>query len=369
MKKLFLLILSIALLASCESFTKKGYNISGTIDKNTDGYVYLQKRIKGILTNIDSIKPANSTFSFQGRVTYPEVYYINIKETKSLVPFFIENTRISINVNTAKIDQSTITGSKSQAEYDAFLNLQDRYDAKIKENYVLYREARKIQDTAKMIQFDALLTTAESEKKAFLTAFIKENRTSVIAPYILYRNSYDYELKELSELFTNFDEKLKPSVYYTFLEDYITTLKRVDIGQPYVTFLMADSTGKNVAISSVVGGKYVLIDFWASWCGPCRAENPNLVKVYNDFKDKGFDIFGVSLDTDRANWLKAIKDDNLTWHHVSDLKGWENSAAQVYGVRAIPANVLIDKDGYIIAKNLSGDELRKKLESVFGSNI
>jgi thiol-disulfide isomerase/thioredoxin len=118
-----------------------------------------------------------------------------------------------------------------------------------------------------------------------------------------------------------------------------------------------------------VGGKYVLIDFWASWCGPCRAENPNLVKVYNDFKDKGFDIFGVSLDTDRKSWLKAIKDDNLTWHHVSDLKGWENSAAQVYGVRAIPANVLLDKDGYIIGKNLRGEDLRKKLEAVFASNI
>jgi peroxiredoxin len=132
-------------------------------------------------------------------------------------------------------------------------------------------------------------------------------------------------------------------------------------------FAQADTNGKTVSLSSF-HGKYVLLDFWASWCGPCRAENPNVVKAYNNFKGKNFTILGVSLDRPgkKDAWLKAIHDDHLTWNHVSDLKFWDSETAKLYGIQAIPQNLLLDPSGKIIGKNLFGDDLEKKLAEIFG---
>jgi peroxiredoxin len=135
---------------------------------------------------------------------------------------------------------------------------------------------------------------------------------------------------------------------------------------PAVDFALNDTTGNPIAISSFKGD-YLLIDFWASWCGPCRRENPNVVALYNDFKDKGFEIIGVSFDDDGNKWINAIHQDGLIWPHVSDLKGWGSAAGKLYGINSIPATVLLDRDGIIIAKNLRGDALRKKLEELYAS--
>ena len=140
----------------------------------------------------------------------------------------------------------------------------------------------------------------------------------------------------------------------------------VAIGQhaPGIHQFTPDSS--TLSLSSLKG-KYVLIDFWASWCGPCRRENPNIVQAYQQFKDKGFTVLGVSYDTKKANWKKAIEDDHLDWNQVSTLDGWANSTSKEYGIKAIPSNVLVDKDGIIIAKNLFGKKLLEKLEEVLGN--
>jgi len=164
------------------------------------------------------------------------------------------------------------------------------------------------------------------------------------------------------------DTSLNSSIYTQSLKNRVTLLKSVDIGQPAPDFTLSDTTGNPFGLSDIKGG-YLLVDFWASWCSPCRAENPNIVKVFKAYNNKGFNILGVSFDTNRDKWIQAIKDDNLTWHHVSDLKGWGNAAGKLYGIMSIPANVLLDPDRKIIAHNLKGEELMKRLEELLGQAI
>lgn len=168
------------------------------------------------------------------------------------------------------------------------------------------------------------------------------------------------------ELYDTLDLKLKAYQQVRDLLPILETAKRTNIGRTAPAFTQDDVNGKPVSLSDF-HGRYILIDFWASWCRPCRAENPNVVKAYAKYKGKGFEILGISLDKEEQNkaWIKAIKDDNLTWTQVSDLKGWENEAAGLYGVRAIPTNVLVDPNGVIIAKNLRGTMLDEKLAELF----
>jgi thiol-disulfide isomerase/thioredoxin len=173
-----------------------------------------------------------------------------------------------------------------------------------------------------------------------------------------------YELNELEDFVNNFNIA-QDNEFANLLNEYIAKLKLVSVGQPYLDFTQETPEGNFLALSELVGkSKLLLVDFWASWCGPCRAENPNVVAVYNDYHEKGFDILGVSLDMNKENWIKAIETDGLIWHNVSDLKYWNNAAAQDYAISSIPSNLLIDENGIIIAKNLRGEDLRKKVEEI-----
>jgi len=206
----------------------------------------------------------------------------------------------------------------------------------------------------------ALLIALRSSKD-----YILKNGKSVVAAYLAISNAYAYSLEDLKAINKAMDPSIANSAYVKKLAEREIILGKVETGQPAPEFTMNDTTGKPISLSSLKG-KVVLVDFWASWCGPCRAENPNVVAAYKRFSSKGFTVFGVSLDTDKDKWLQAIAKDGLTWPHVSDLIGWDNAAAKQYGVMSIPASYLLDKEGKIIASNLRGEELVKKLEELLG---
>ncbi len=191
------------------------------------------------------------------------------------------------------------------------------------------------------------------------------HNNSVVPVFIVLNNIYSFELDELAELDTSLDTSIKNSIYVKELAKKVNTLKRVSVGQPYVDFTLNNPEGNPVALSTIVNGNYVLVDFWAAWCVPCRNENPNIVEVYNKYHEKGFDVFGVSLDRDLESWKKAIEDDGLIWTQVSDLQAWNSEASKIYGVRSIPHNLLLDPDGIIIEKNLRGQDLQNRLAEIF----
>jgi peroxiredoxin len=197
--------------------------------------------------------------------------------------------------------------------------------------------------------------------------FLGNKYNSHIAPFIIRKYLvFELEYEGLDSLLNKIDPNVRNSPDYVYLSDRLETIKKVSVGQPAPEFTLNDPDGNPIAISSF-RGKYLLIDFWASWCGPCRRENPNVVTVYNDFNDKGFEIIGVSLDRDREKWLGAIESDHLTWPHVSDLQYWDSAAGKLYGINSIPANVLVDRGGIIVARNLHGDDLRKKLQELYAA--
>jgi thiol-disulfide isomerase/thioredoxin len=176
-------------------------------------------------------------------------------------------------------------------------------------------------------------------------------------------DTYNPDYKEMRMYFKKLDKKVRKTTQGKIFDRYLDALENSSVGKKAPGITQFDVAGEPYSLQDLKG-KYVLVDFWASWCPPCREENPRLVAIYQDFKDKNFEILGVSFDKDINAWKKAIADDKLTWKHISDLQHWNNGAAGVYGIKAIPQNILVNPEGIIVARNLHGDDLRKKLEGI-----
>ena len=378
----FILALICSPLLSLAQPAAKPLSIKGSfknLQPASPEWVYLLHRVGDkFVTDSVRVEEGRYSFSIQAaepdllrlRVKYPEVAgekKIAFSSKRDMIAVFAGSGKIQIS-STDSFSNIQVKGSRSHSEYvkmDAQLKEYDKISQPLFEQYTA---ARLKKDNATMERVEKSIDSLdEIKKEAVYGALIRNNPSSPVALYALKTYaSWDIDADKMEPLFNTLPEEVRNYPSAVAFKEQLETAKKTGIGRIAPEFTQNDTLDQPVALSSL-RGKYLLIDFWASWCGPCRQENPNVVKVFNQYKDRGFHVLGVSLDRagQKDKWMKAIHDDQLTWTHVSDLKFWDNAVSKQYGIRAIPQNLLLDPNGKIIAKNLRGEDLAKKLASIF----
>ncbi len=377
MKSAFFLALAVlsgtAFAQTGKPFTIKGSlkNFATPVEK-----VFLSYRAAGVTVS-DSVEPKNGEYTFKGTVVEPVRAQLvarplstpgNPRTTsrRDVAYIFISPADIRA-VSTDSFVNISITGSAAQDEYAKIEKDMKPFNDRAEELNKQYMEFDKAKDEAGKNKIMSQYKSLDKESKEVYARYLKANPSSPIAMYAINQYAgFDINADEVDPIFNALPASVKNLPSYKDLSARLVVARKIGIGKQAIDFTQNDTLGNPVSLSSFKG-KYVLVDFWASWCGPCRRENPNVVTAFSKYKDKGFTVLGVSLDQPgaQARWIKAIHDDSLTWTHVSDLKYWENEAAKLYGVRAIPFNLLLDKEGKIVAKNIRGEDLQTKLAEIF----
>ena len=353
-------------LGACSSEPK--YLVKGKIEGSDSIMFYMQKRDAGKTITIDSAVSKKGSFTMKGgAVEYPQLIQLVAGNTRKRTSFYLENSKIEITGTLDSLFKAEINGSKTQDEYKSFIDsnkpLSDRYS----NTYLEYQSASQAGNTARVTELEIQADSIQAEMLNHQKNFVKNNPASYVSPSIVGSLSYEMEAGEIETMINELDSSVASIPPVIALRERVNKMKSVAVGQKAPDFTMNDVNGNPVSLKSKLGSKLLLLDFWAAWCGPCRQENPNLVKVYKEFNKKGFDVFAVSLDQKKEDWVKAISDDNLTWTHVSDLQYWNSEAAKTYAVTSIPCNYLLDETGTIIGRNLRGTDLFNKVNEVLNT--
>ncbi len=361
MKKTLMLLMIAGLFFACNSNDDNRFRVEADMEGVADGWVVLTKVVEENMTPVDSVKAQDGKFSFSGTIENTEMYYLDFKENNIFDRFFIKPGKITISES---LQEPVVEESEAHAVFDRFNREMKQFDERGLELTQNYHEAKENNDTETAKKIEEEFRKFEEEQIDHILEFAARHPSSVASPYIIANNTYLFEVEEMQRALEAFDASISDSKYVVMISDQVEKLSRISVGQPAPGFTQKNPEGTEISLSDF-RGQHLLIDFWASWCQPCRAENPNLVEAYQKFKDQGFEILGVSLDRDKQSWLKAIEADGLTWPQVSDLKYWSNEASDLYAVSSIPANFLLNPEGVIIAKNLRGDKLEEKLAEIF----
>jgi len=344
MKSLFLILIFVPFFGFSQSASKE-FEISGNVTGYPDGtsvsFLNQQTNTPEKQATIEKGK-----FTINGQLPEPSFIILIFADQPPAIPLFIDNSKIVIKGDKNNLDGLSITGSKTETEYQ-------EYSKAIKPYEQLFAAG------------------AEKDPKSVAAVekisedFVKKYPSSYVDPIAIIRIMQTSDnIAAADNLYKIMSQSVKETNLAKYVNEQLAVAKINPIGSEIADFAETDTAGNRVKISSF-RGKYVLIDFWASWCRPCRMENPNVVAAFNKYHQKNFTVLGVSLDQAKEAWLNAIKMDGLTWTHISDLKGWNNEVAAQFKITSIPQNILIDPKGVIIAKNLRGEDLNKKLEQLF----
>jgi len=384
---LFLAIIFILIYVNRDSLFQKGDNDTYNLTINTKGLkrdilsVHLTYSDKG-KKHVDSTEIINGIAQFNGKITEPLRAKLLLKlrsgnldiDGKKQIPgfpekpknqfyFFLESGKFKMNI-TEPLIKSELTNSSAQNDFLKLNNYLEPLNNSKDSLYIKYIEYDKVKDTIGISNVTSGIIEIDTKTKAVYEKFILKNSNSKITGYVLNRyGRTGKKLKDVEALLQIIPESIKTSYSIQSLIETLTIKERTAIGSKATEFELTDISGKQINLSSYLG-KYVLVDFWASWCGPCRREHPNLVNLYHKYKDSSFTILSVSLDkeSDKQKWLNAVKKDGLLWNNVADLNGFEGPVAKLYGITSIPFNFLINPEGMIIGKNLRGKSIEELLK-------
>ncbi|HVX49322.1 MAG TPA: TlpA disulfide reductase family protein [Chitinophagaceae bacterium] len=343
----------------CQVTATPGFIINGKINSIPDNSLVILSGFSGTDT-LAKAKVIKGSFVLKGKVSSPDVHILTFPSMQRRLVLFMGNDHVNIKGDSADFSDIEITGAPVNYDYNEFI-----YHIKPLNDYVQYY--RNLVQTAQ--NKDSVITILNAVYNIYqqsIDQFLARKSKSPVAALVL-AYSYDTDPNKnvtlLEKRYGQLGGDALTSQFAKNIQQVLAVDKIGAVGTKAIDFTQNDTTGKPVSLSQF-RGKYVLVDFWASWCRPCRAENPNVVAAYNEYKDKNFTILSVSLDQRKENWVYAINMDHLAWNHVSDLQYWNNTVARTYHIESIPANFLVDPDGNIIAKDLRGEELASKLQQI-----
>ncbi len=365
MKRLSILLLTLISVVACKK-EEPSFTVSALTDAEDGLQVYLKKAdANNQPITLDSTVIENGRFSFTGNQPQAEAHYIFIQGKRGNIALILENANIEVTAYQDSLQFSKISGTQHNKDYQDYVTTVRSMNGKMMDISRKLSKARSENDSTQMLLAREAMKGFQKELSDYRTNFVKERPNSYYSTILLWQlfKSKSISVKEAKELFEGLSPEMKETHHSKMLAEDLANAVSTDIGDLAPDFSAKTPEEELLALSDVKG-KVTLIDFWASWCGPCRVENPKVVAMYNRLHDKGFNIIGVSLDRQKENWVKAIADDKLTWPQVSNLAFWNDPIVKKYGVQAVPHTVLLDAEGRIVAKNLRGEALESRIEEL-----